>query len=173
MNHALLIVFKKKTGLIVDKCGLFVHPIHGFLGASPDGLVGEDSILEIKCPKSAKNMSIQEACNNIKNFCIDKKSLKLKKRSDYYYQIQGQLQLAGKRSCHFVVWTPKDMHHEIIHRDDDFWEKKMIQKLVFCYKEVLLPEILDPRMTRSMSIYLKTALNFTIALGKSLIRKVH
>lgn len=173
MNHALLIVFKKKTGLIVDKCGLFVHPIHGFLGASPDGLVGEDSILEIKCPKSAKNMSIQEACNNIKNFCIDKKSLKLKKRSDYYYQIQGQLQLAGKRSCHFVVCTPKDMHHEIIHRDDDFWEKKMIQKLVFCYKEVLLPEILDPRMTRSMSIYLKTALNFTIALGKSLIRKVH
>ncbi|XP_066902767.1 uncharacterized protein [Halyomorpha halys] len=144
--------FQKKTGLTVDPCGLFVHSTYGFLGASPDGLVGADSIIEVKCPKSAEKMTIREACEKLKKFYIDKNTLKLKENSDYYFQIQGQLQITGRNTCYFVVWTPKDLHYEIIKRNDDFWETFMIRKLIFCYKEVILPELLDPRLMRSLDI---------------------
>jgi len=46
----------------VEKCGLFVHLEHGFLGASPDGLVADGTtIVEVKCPFTARNMAISES----------------------------------------------------------------------------------------------------------------
>ncbi|CAH2107971.1 unnamed protein product [Euphydryas editha] len=42
-----------------QECGLFIDPELPFLGASPDGLVGE-KIVEIKCPYSAKGMSVDD-----------------------------------------------------------------------------------------------------------------
>lgn len=38
----------------VQKCGLFIHPEHFYLGAIPDGLIGDDGLLKIKCPVSVK-----------------------------------------------------------------------------------------------------------------------
>jgi len=144
--------FEEKTGLKVEPCGLFIHEIYGFLGASPDGVIDNDFIVEVKCPKSAKNLTVSEASQKIKNFCIDKKTMKLNKKSNYYYQIQGQLQISNRKNCYFIIWTEKDLYYEIINRDDNFWELKMLKKLIFCYEEVLLPEMLDPRLTRSLEI---------------------
>jgi hypothetical protein len=47
------------TGLC--SCGLFVDIEKTFLGASPDGLVDLDSIVEIKCPFAARNTDIKTA----------------------------------------------------------------------------------------------------------------
>lgn len=44
-----------KTGQLVDECGFFVHPEHDWLGASPDGLVGEVGLIEAKCPFGLRN----------------------------------------------------------------------------------------------------------------------
>uniref|UniRef100_V5GT43 YqaJ viral recombinase domain-containing protein n=1 Tax=Anoplophora glabripennis TaxID=217634 RepID=V5GT43_ANOGL len=41
------------TGLWMDMCG--------FLGASPDGLVGDNAIIEVKCPFKYRNMSLSSA----------------------------------------------------------------------------------------------------------------
>ena len=35
----------------------------GTLGASPDGVVDEDFVLEAKCPYTERNMTIEEAVN--------------------------------------------------------------------------------------------------------------
>jgi hypothetical protein len=40
----------------------------GFLGASPDGLVGENKIIEIKCPYSARYLHPLDIPKNIKTF---------------------------------------------------------------------------------------------------------
>ncbi|KAJ8884478.1 hypothetical protein PR048_016335 [Dryococelus australis] len=48
--------FEKVTGLGVQQCGLFVDLHHG---ASPDGLVAEDSILEVKCVPSAQGIGLK------------------------------------------------------------------------------------------------------------------
>jgi putative phage-type endonuclease len=38
--------------VIVDTAGFVMHPTYDFAGSSPDGLVGEDGLIEIKCPKT-------------------------------------------------------------------------------------------------------------------------
>ena len=44
-------ITKLKTGNFVEECGFIVHPEHDWLGgASPDGLVLDNTVLEIKCP---------------------------------------------------------------------------------------------------------------------------
>lgn len=41
--------YEAATGLKVEECGLFVSTVYPFLGASPDGLVGEEGLIEVKC----------------------------------------------------------------------------------------------------------------------------
>lgn len=48
-------------GKCIEPCGLFIDEEHCFLGASPDGLIEEDGIVENKCPASAKEMTPDEA----------------------------------------------------------------------------------------------------------------
>ena len=100
--------FEELTGLKVIKCGIFVNHHYPFLASSPDGLVGEDSCLEIKCPFSAKEMKIVQG----KYFPFLTKTdneLVLKQNHKYFYQIQGQMGITGRKSCYFVVYTHKDI----------------------------------------------------------------
>jgi putative phage-type endonuclease len=42
--------YEEVTGTLVQLCGFAIHGDIPFFGASPDGLVGEDGLIEIKCP---------------------------------------------------------------------------------------------------------------------------
>ena len=42
--------YEIETLSVVDEVGFIVHPEYEFIGASPDGLVGDDGMVEIKCP---------------------------------------------------------------------------------------------------------------------------
>jgi putative phage-type endonuclease len=44
------------TGEMVDTVGFLLHPIFDFAGGSPDGLVGEDGGIELKCPKTTTHI---------------------------------------------------------------------------------------------------------------------
>ena len=40
----------------------------------------------------------------------------------YYFQVQGQLAITGKKWCDFVVWTLKQpMYVERIYFDENLW----------------------------------------------------
>lgn len=71
-------------------------------------------ILEVKCPFSAKEMTIPEAIEKLNDFCLEfqefhgVKSYKLRENHQYHDQVQGQLHITGKSACDFMVWTPKD-----------------------------------------------------------------
>lgn len=43
--------YETKCGVFVDSVGLVIHPSIERSGASPDGLVGDDGLLELKCPR--------------------------------------------------------------------------------------------------------------------------
>lgn len=58
--------FETVTGASVTKCGLFVDRQRPWLAASPDGLVGNDAFLEVKCPLSGKDMTPEEVVNKRK-----------------------------------------------------------------------------------------------------------
>ena len=45
----------------IKPCGLFIDNENPFLGASPDGLIEENGLVEIKCPLSAEHLTAEEA----------------------------------------------------------------------------------------------------------------
>ncbi|GFW18624.1 yqaJ domain-containing protein [Trichonephila clavipes] len=62
--------YEREYSTEVKICGLFVDKDKPFLCASPDGLVGDDGLIEIKCPYSARFES------NLLEFLITKKKKK-------------------------------------------------------------------------------------------------
>ena len=79
--------FTKVTGFHVKKCRIFISDSHPFLSASPDGLVGEDSLVEVKCPFSGKDESVVSG----PQFLFLHTNMSLKREHNFYMQIQGQL----------------------------------------------------------------------------------
>jgi putative phage-type endonuclease len=92
--------------LEVEKCGFF--EMSEMSGASPDGIVSDGAVLEIKCPKANTFFKI------VADGEIDKK---------YYYQMQHQMMCAGKNKAYFFnyfIFDGIDYWHEIIiERDED------------------------------------------------------
>ncbi|XP_049705378.2 uncharacterized protein LOC126056452 [Helicoverpa armigera] len=146
----------KQIGQKISPCGLFIDNVIHFLGATPDGLIGDDTIVEIKCPISAYRTSLEEAIAT-KKVMFWKKSgavLTVNQNHPWYIQVQGQLHVTGRNKCIFAVWSGihQDLKVEEILRDDIFWDMKMKEKLISFYKNKLLPELCDPRHTRNMII---------------------
>lgn len=46
---------------LVDETGFVKHPLIQWFGASPDGLVGKDGLVEIKCPRSTTHLEYIQA----------------------------------------------------------------------------------------------------------------
>ncbi|XP_050522037.1 uncharacterized protein LOC126894803 [Daktulosphaira vitifoliae] len=137
--------FEKATEKKVLPCGIFIDENLNYLVATPDGMVGENEIIEIKCPYNIQNMTIREGIQKIKYLLLNKNSDKicLKRNSHVYYQIQGQLHITKKMNCYLVVWTNYDIYIEIIPKNDDFWNKKMEKKLTNFYMDFMVPKIIE------------------------------
>lgn len=136
------------TGCAVIKSGLILHSC-GFLGASPDGLVG-DKVVEVKCPFSARELNIEQTItspptkagfyltkDNNNRYILNQSNTQGR---HYYHQIQGLLHIANKTVCDFVVWTKKDMVIVTISKDSH-WESNISQLKLF-YKKHYLPKLL-------------------------------
>jgi putative phage-type endonuclease len=78
-------------GVEVVEVGIIRHPTITGSHASPDGLVGNDGLLEIKCPQPAKHLS------TLLDGKIDDK---------YILQMQWQMQCADRQWCDFVSYNP-------------------------------------------------------------------
>lgn len=137
---------------VVQPCGLFIDLKHGFLAATPDGLVGTDRIVEVKCPLKYKEHEPLEAARNFSEKKQRDGAPVLSRSHSYFYQVQGQLHITGRIICDFVVYTTKGIHVQEIRRDDAFWRAKMEPFLLRFYKDCILPEIVDSRLARSMDV---------------------
>lgn len=131
---------------------------YSFLGATPDGIIDSDTIVEIKCPMSAANLNPDDEIRlrKIKFWNVDRKTkqiIGLNKRNAYYFQVQGQLNITRKEKCIFAVWTGPNFPLKVVEikRDTHFWEQ-MVPKLTSFFFNALLPEIVDPRYTRKLPI---------------------
>lgn len=121
------------------KCGFFVCKSKPFLGASPDALVGEDALVEMKCPYSGQDGNVQPG-KNFNFLTYDKNgNIVLKPTSNYYYQIQGQLFICEKTSCYFVVYTFKDLFVQRIDLDAEYCIGSLIPKLELFYTKHFKP----------------------------------
>jgi len=53
----------------------------------------------------------------------------LKKDSNYYYQIQGQMRITKRHLSYFFIFTPNWTKLELIKYSETFWKEKMFPKL--------------------------------------------
>lgn len=79
------------TGELTRECGFIKHPTIE-CGASPDRLVGEEGLLEVKCPNTATHI------DHLLNGTLLTK---------YKWQLQGQLMVTGMDWVDFVVFDPR------------------------------------------------------------------
>lgn len=80
------------SGNAVAEVGFIDHPTIDMAGASPDGLVGDDGMLEIKCPNTA---------THIETLLTEAVPAKYRK------QMLWQLACAGRAWCDFVSFDPR------------------------------------------------------------------
>ena len=81
---------------------LFIHPDYPYLAATPDGLLGEDVVVEVKCPFTGRNEIIEP--EPMFSFLETKASgTALKRSHSYFDQVQGQMFIAKRLPCDFVV----------------------------------------------------------------------
>jgi putative phage-type endonuclease len=76
----------------VLEVGFVDHPSIAMTGASPDGLIGEDGLVEIKCPQTATHIATL---------------LGRSVPSKYITQIQWQLACTGRQWCDFASYDPR------------------------------------------------------------------
>jgi putative phage-type endonuclease len=88
--------YEMETGNEVQEVGFCPHFTIGNTGASPDGLVCELGMVEIKCPQPAKHIK------NLMGGSIDK---------GYLLQMQWQMECTGREWCDFVSFNPSFPAH--------------------------------------------------------------
>jgi len=101
------------TGQMVDECGFVPHPTIPDAGASPDGLVGADGLVEIKCPNTAGMIDAL---------------LTQTVPGKYNTQMQMQMACTGRAWCDYVVFDPRmpakaQLFIKRVPRDPDFIKK--------------------------------------------------
>lgn len=113
-------VYERQTGAFVVSVGFVPHPTIEWLGASPDGLVSTDGMVEVKCPFKAVYRHIDE-------------------RPDYYAQIQLQLACTGRAWCDFVVWVDGEITISRVDADAQWLEKntQALSEFYLDYKEII------------------------------------
>jgi putative phage-type endonuclease len=84
--------YESYQNVLVDEIGFVVHPTIWASGASPDGLVGELGMVEIKCPNTATHI------DTLLTQTVPGK---------YNTQMQWQMACAGRHWCDFVSFDPR------------------------------------------------------------------
>lgn len=84
--------YEVATGVMVEETGLVDHPTIPMAGASPDGLVGEDGLVEIKCPNTATHI------DTLLTQTVPAK---------YITQMQFQMACTGRQWCDFASFDPR------------------------------------------------------------------
>lgn len=84
--------YESERGAMVIETGFLKHATIPWCGASPDGLIGEDGMLELKCPESTTHLEWMEAA---------------KVPAKHVPQIQGQMAVTGRRWVDFASYDPR------------------------------------------------------------------
>jgi putative phage-type endonuclease len=84
--------WENEMGLMVIETGFHDHPNIPMSGASPDGLVGDKGLIEIKCPNTATHI----------DYLISKELPR-----KYWLQMQWQMACTDRDHCYFVMYDPR------------------------------------------------------------------
>lgn len=121
--------------------GFVVSDLHELVGCSPDGLVGENGIIEVKCPSTRKNHYRTLRTGDVPD--------------DYFWQVQFNLMICGREWCDFVSFHPDfgaESRLAVITMFADSASQAEIEKAL----EVFLPIYEEERERFGLSRFKKT-----------------
>jgi putative phage-type endonuclease len=100
--------YEYATGAFVDQVGIVPHPSIAMSAASPDGLIGEGGLVELKCPNTATHIE------TLLGGSVPAK---------YITQMSWQMACTGRAWCDFVSFDPRMPAHmqlfiKRVERDD-------------------------------------------------------
>ena len=114
--------YELETGLDVTASGFI--PFEDWAGCSPDGLLGDDGGLEIKCPFGLRKADAPVPFKP------------LAEQPHYYSQVQFSLYVTGRDYWDFWQWTPNGTKLEVVLPDPD-WKAHVLPRLKQFYAEYL------------------------------------
>jgi len=123
------IAFGKFKELYPETIESYMFPYGEHAGASPDGVVGTEAILEIKCPRAVKFFKL------VADGIIDK---------EYIAQMQMQMMCSNSKRAYFFNYLQlngREYHHTIIvERDEGFIDimKKRIEEAIKIKEEYIV-----------------------------------
>lgn len=126
--------YEHQTGSIVREVGFMKHPVHLWVGASLDGIVGDKGGTEYKCPFNSA-IHLQTWMNGMPEH--------------HMAQVQGQMWVAGREWIDFCSYDPRMQHgaahlklyRQRVHRDDAFiidMESRVLDFLTEVNEKVLV-----------------------------------
>ncbi len=127
-EHVARALYEAQTGTFVDQVPFVDHPTIEWFGCSPDGLVGTDGLVEIKCPNSKTHWEYFK---------------KNAPPTNYIIQMQAQMACTNTQWCDFVSYDPRMPEQSQllivrIDRDDDFINNVMIPEIEKFLNEVAI-----------------------------------
>jgi predicted phage-related endonuclease len=85
-------VYETHSGVLVADCAYFPHPSIAHSGASPDGLVGDEGVIEIKCPTTAVHL---------------KTILSSEIPGEHFYQMAWEIESSSRKWADFISYDPR------------------------------------------------------------------
>lgn len=118
--------YELETGLVVAEAGFTTHYDFDFIGGSPDGLVGNDGLIEIKCPHD-EQVHIGTWLEGMP--------------ADHMPQVQGNLMVTGRSWLDFISFDPRQsekyrLYVQRIERDDKYINETLLPGLLSFWGEV-------------------------------------
>jgi hypothetical protein len=108
--------YEQETGVKTNTSGFYIQ--NDIYGGSPDAEVGDDGILEVKCPYASENHLGIYLCNSVDELRDFEES--------YYTQPQGNMYITGRQWCDFISYDPRCYNPKFqikiirIYRDEEF-----------------------------------------------------
>lgn len=100
--------YMAKTGNVVQPTGLHVHKHYKWLAGSPDGLIGDEGMIEVKCPYFHKRDGSSRIHQTVPGH--------------YWMQINALLEITGRKWCDYVCWTPEGESIYRVYKDSDTFD---------------------------------------------------
>ena len=127
--------YEVAQNVLVDEVGFVFHPSIEMAGASPDGLVNDDGLIEIKCPNTATHIETL---------------LSQTVPGKYNTQMQFQMACTGRKWCDFVSFDnrlPAELQLFVkrVPRDDAFIKQIEAEIVQFLAE-------LDDKITKLMKV---------------------
>lgn len=126
-------VYELETGNTVEEVGFITNEkVSPVVGVSPDGLIGDDGMLEIKCPADVKYLKLLAQYKSTGTFDIEK---------GYMVQMQMQMLVAERKYNMYMVYNPNFSPSYLLQRVEV--DDKIVDKIKAGLKkgEELLEEI--------------------------------